>query len=151
MLPYIQGTSEELRRILVRANIKAVFKPCTTLKQQLVKPEDPVCIKNRTGVVYSIPCKACPAMYIGQTGRPLETRVKEHKTAVRNGEVSSSALAEHAWNESHQIDWDDVSVLAAENNLQRRLTLESWHIHQHSTTVNRELGGLPSEYTPLLS
>ena len=102
-------------------------------------------------MVYSIPCKACPAMYIGQTGRPLETRVKEHKTAVRNGEVSSSALAEHAWNESHQIDWDDVSVLAAENNLQRRLTLESWHIHQHSTTVNRELGGLPSEYTPLLS
>ena len=102
-------------------------------------------------MVYSIPYKACPAMHIGQTGRPLETRVKEHKTAVRNGEVSSSALAEHAWNESHQIDWDDVSVLAAENNLQRRLTLESWHIHQHSTTVNRELGGLPSEYTPLLN
>ena len=55
-------------------------------------------------MVYSIPCKTCPAMYIGQTGRPLETRVKEHKTAVRNGEVSSSALAEHAWNESHQSE-----------------------------------------------
>ena len=33
VLLYIQGTSEELKRILVRANIKTAYKHCTTLTQ----------------------------------------------------------------------------------------------------------------------
>lgn len=99
VLPYIQGTSEleELRLILGHANIKAVFKPCATMRQQLMKPKDPVCVRSKTSVVYSIFCIA--------------------------------------WNEGHQIDWNEMTVLTAENNLHRRLTRESRHIHQHLTTV----------------
>ena len=35
------------------------------------------------GVVYEIPCKDCPCVYIGETGRVLEKRLIEHKRAVK--------------------------------------------------------------------
>ena len=42
VLPYVKGVSEAMRRILARANIRTTFRPCSTLKQHLVKPKDPV-------------------------------------------------------------------------------------------------------------
>ena len=37
---------------------------------------------KKKGVVYEVPCKDCPSVYIGETGRTLEKRISEHKTAV---------------------------------------------------------------------
>jgi predicted GIY-YIG superfamily endonuclease len=37
------------------------------------------------GVVYRVSCE-CGATYIGETGRSLEVRLKEHKRAVKCGE-----------------------------------------------------------------
>ena len=34
------------------------------------------------GVVYQIPCAQCDEVYIGETGRPLKTRISEHKRAL---------------------------------------------------------------------
>ena len=45
-------------------------------------------------------------MYVGQTGRSLECRLKEHKRGVKCGSVDASAIAEHVWNEGHQVDWE---------------------------------------------
>ena len=36
------------------------------------------------GVVYSIPCADCPAIYIGETGRTLKVHMEEHKRAVKS-------------------------------------------------------------------
>ena len=47
-------------------------------------------------VVYRIPCTVCPATYVGQTGRRLNQRLKEHRHAVESGDTANSALAEHA-------------------------------------------------------
>jgi len=33
-------------------------------------------------VVYKIPCKNCERVYVGETGRPLGARVKEHRKEV---------------------------------------------------------------------
>ena len=49
----------------------------------------------------------CPKVYIGQTGRMLEHRLKEHKRALTSGNVSQSAVAEHAMDESHTIKWEE--------------------------------------------
>ena len=50
-------------------------------------------------------------MYIGETKRALEVRIKEHQTATMRGELEKSAVSEHAWNHHHQILWDDIKVL----------------------------------------
>ena len=43
-------------------------------------------------VVYRIPCTNCPRTYIGQTGRTLTQRLKEHQRAVRNADTATLAL-----------------------------------------------------------
>ena len=78
-----------------------------------------------------------------ETGRTLTCRLKEHKRAVSQGDFNASALAEHAVNTSHQIDWSNAGVLQF---YYQRLYLESWYIQQHKDTLNRERGLLPSVY-----
>ena len=99
-------------------------------------------------MVYRIPCATCPAVYIGQTGRLLSTRLDEHKAAVKHANCDTSAVAEHVWNCQHQIDFQWASVLACESNLHQRVTRESWFIRT-SSTINRETGSLPLVYTAL--
>ena len=93
-IPYIKNTSEAVRRILTPLGIKTAFKPVNTLRQLVVHPKDPP-KEDRAEVVYQIPCSDCPQSYIGQTGRTLGQRLKEHQRAVRDNHVATSALAEH--------------------------------------------------------
>ena len=45
-----------------------------------------------------------PKVYIGQMGRSLKHRLKEHWRALRNGDVAAFAWAEHALMAGHGID-----------------------------------------------
>ena len=98
-----------------------------------MKPKDPVSPEKKSNFVYSVPCKSCFAVYVGQTSRQLSTRLKEHKRAVRTADFNASVLGQHAWNQHHLIDWDEATVLTSESNFHRR-TLESWYIHKSSDT-----------------
>ena len=110
-LPYVRGISEAVRRILRPLGVRVTFKPTITLKQLLVKPKDQVPDRERANVVYQVPCANCPATYVGQTGRRLNQRLREHRRAVESGDCANSALAEHAWGCHHPVDWDHVRVL----------------------------------------
>jgi hypothetical protein len=46
--------------------------------------------------VYRIPCE-CGLVYIGETGRNLSVRLKEHKTNCEKAEQDKSAVAKHTW------------------------------------------------------
>ena len=75
---------------------------------------------------------------MGQSGRSLECRLKEHQRAVCNGDVAASAIAEHAWKSDHQFDWERARVLDSCRYLYARCMLESWHINQLADPLNRE-------------
>ena len=77
VLPYVKGLSQQLRRSLQQQGVRAVFKSETTLRSQLVRPKDAVDPTKQDGVVYRIPCE-CSKVYIGETGRPMQDRIKEH-------------------------------------------------------------------------
>ena len=77
----------------------------------LVCPKDPVPAEEHIGVVYSIPCVECSSVYIGQTGRSLKQRVSEHRRARKNGDVQTSALAEHVFKTGHAVDLSQSEVL----------------------------------------
>jgi len=94
-------------------------------------------------VVYSIPCAECPRTYIGQTGRSLDHRLCEHRGALKNGDLGSSALAEHVFSSNHRVDLSKVMVIDTHNHIQTHCMLESWHIQHHQSPLNREKGTLP--------
>jgi hypothetical protein len=89
-------------------------------------------------------------VYIGQTGRSLKQRITEHRRAIRNGDLATSALAEHAWNTGHHFDTATAEIIDAHPHVTTRCLLESWHIQKDDNTINREKGTLPREYTSLL-
>ena len=82
VIPYVNRTSEAIRRVLTPLSIRTCFKPQTTLKNILTHVKDPVPPEEKTGVVYKVPCSDCQATYVGQTGRTLLHRIKEHKRAL---------------------------------------------------------------------
>ena len=87
VLLYIKGLSEAIKRVL---SPLSMFLPHSTLRQKLVHVKDPMQMAN---VVYSIPCTTCFAVYIGQTGRLLKTRLDEYKTAVKHAKCDTSAVS----------------------------------------------------------
>jgi len=47
------------------------------------KPKDVLSDSDKSGLVYEIPCRDCDAVCIGETGRSLKTRKREHMEAVK--------------------------------------------------------------------
>ena len=70
----------------------------------------------RRGVVYEVPCHDCSKTYIGETGRSLQERLKEHRYAVKTANMNNG-IAAHAWNHQHQADWDSARVKIFEQHL----------------------------------
>ena len=68
-------------------------------------------MKKMNGVVYSIECDDCKAIYIGETGRTLEDRLKEHQRHTRLVAPEKSAVAEHALSLWHEINWASARVI----------------------------------------
>ncbi len=48
---------------------------------------------------------------IGETARRPEQRVKEHQNVCKIGDENVSAIAEHAWQQHHPIEWEVVGVV----------------------------------------
>ena len=132
-LPYVRGDSEAIKRVLLGVDIRVLFRPHVTLRNHHTK--DPVPAGQKANVVYNIPSLSYPKSYISQTPQLLDTRVREHIAAVKKGETATSAVAEH------EMDFNNVTILARETNKDQRCCLESWN-----STINRELGTLPLVY-----
>ena len=79
------------------------YKPLNVLRTCLPRPKDKPTALQCRGVVYRVACVDCNFVYYGQTDRALETRLKEHKRAVRVG-VNNSKVAQHANQFVHSID-----------------------------------------------
>ena len=144
IVPYIQGLSESIKRILHKdLSIKTIFTPTRSLRQILPHPKDPIPTSHKSGVVYKIPCKDCDKSYVGQTLRTFDCRIKEHQRSAITGDCDSSALAEHAWTSHHHIACRDATVLHQHQRWFQRCILESWYIHQVPNLLNGLSSMLP--------
>ena len=81
--PYIKGLSEKIAKVCVPLGVKPVFRPKKTLKRELMQVKNRTPEQKQTGVVYEIPCKDCPEVYVGETKRTLKVRLSEHRQAVK--------------------------------------------------------------------
>nr|VZI42268.1 unnamed protein product [Spirometra erinaceieuropaei] len=81
-IPYVKNVSEATARILKPFGIGVAHKPECTIKQQIMKPKDPLPTTEQSAVVYSKPCLNCNARYVGETGKRIGTRLHEHQLAI---------------------------------------------------------------------
>ena len=76
------------------------------------------------GVVYAITCLKCGELYIGETGRMLKTRFREHLSYIRTKKADNE-LSLHFNGPGHSIDDVAVSGLFFESETNRRRLMES--------------------------
>ena len=151
VLPYVQGLSERLARVLRVFNISTFYKPINKISTVLGLPKDPIDSKSICGVVYRINCSDCGEQYIGQTTNSLATRLKQHKAAYEHLQGEKSALAEHAISKGHVIDWAHAKVIHRETRWRQRLFAEAIHTKRlGSIAMNRCEMGLPSVYLSVM-
>jgi len=130
-IPYEKGLIEAFSQILKTYRLCTAVRPHTTLRNMLVHPKDRINDEEKPEVVYKIPCKNCEHVYVGETGRPLGVRIKEHHKEVdsitgiftraektRAASVcNKSAITDHVCNENHVIDWDKAKVIDRESDI----------------------------------
>jgi hypothetical protein len=136
-LPFVSTISGKIARILRRYKIETIHKPPTKLKDMLVRAKDPIGLK--TPGVYRVPC-GCGKSYIGETGRTIETRLKEHRRHLRLGQLEKSAIAEHWAGCDKDIQFQETKLLCRSSGYWERLTKEAIEIRLEENIFNRDSG-----------
>ena len=111
------------------------YKSTNTLRTLLGNPKDKDPKTNKSGIIYHYKCPHinCPDAYIGESGRALGDRVKEHLKAP-------SPIHQHSTTTGHPLDPDHFNSAHKEVHSHSRTIKEAMFIHIHEPTLNRNLG-----------
>ena len=135
---------------LEQQGIRTVFKSETTLRSHLVRPKDTVDPAEQDGVVYRIPCE-CGKVYIGETGRSMHERIKEHDREIRLARTQTSAVSEHAHKTGHYPLWNEVKFIDRDPHMYTRRVKEAIHIRLHPDNINTDSGiEIPEAWMPTI-
>lgn len=146
-IPYIKHLSEKIK--LTFLNQKTIQGDSISIAQKCentIKTKFYSKLKAKTekelqsNVIYNIPCLGCNKCYIGQTGRYLKQRLKEHNNDQKNYLLKSNptALVEHKINTGHNFNFDNVTILDIQSNYKKRLTSEMIQIQKNNkNSVNK--------------
>ncbi|XP_018577017.1 uncharacterized protein LOC108915468 [Anoplophora glabripennis] len=136
-LPYVKACTDKIACVLKKRNINTVFStvrkvaaafPKTCSNDQLLCPG-----------VYNIAC-SCGKVYIGQTGRHINTRLKEHKSHLKNNNWEKSAIAQHRADIGHTVDLSEANMVVREIRFWPRLYREALEIYRNPNNFNRDSG-----------
>ena len=120
VIPYVAGMSEDIRRVCRKFNIRVVY------------------LGKQSNVVYH-PLQLRPGLHWGDQ---METgdKAEGNRDACERGMMEKSAVAEHAWENHHPIDWEETTVL---DDSRGQELLEALHIQMTPSEerFNRD-GGL---------
>ena len=96
--------------------------------------------KDTSTGVYRIPCADCSQCYIGETGRALTIRMKEHQANCRNRnkeKSNDSAVVDHSAI-GHSWSFTRAKVINTQRNTRKRMIAESLLIKNHSTVTGNK-------------
>ncbi len=128
-MPYINSTSEMTARLLRPFSINVAHKPTHKLRSYFTKHKDKTTTTETKNAIYMIPCRGCPQRYIGQTSKKIETRITEHKNAIKRHDLRSLPAA-HTYDNCHTFNWTET-----------QLKLNYWDEHRPNTHANLKRHG----------
>ena len=151
IIPYAPGISEKLRRIGNKYGIRTAFGSCTTLRNILTETRPPNQTQESKNCIYKIPCE-CGKRYIGETCRPVQTRVNERKRNTTNREIDKSKIAEHSWEQKHRFQWDKASIISTgkEENARIKKLKESAFIHYTDHVISQPSIDISPIWLPII-
>ena len=135
VIPYTKGTAESIKHICSKYGIQVHFKGNPTIKQILMKPKDTYPKDSKSGLIYSYKCPQldCNEKYIGESGRTLGKRRREHLKQPSHIQGHSKALG-------HPVDDNNFNIIGREDQGQARIIKESIYIRANNPTLNQNIG-----------
>ena len=135
VVPYTPNTSEKFKKLYKRKGIQVHFKGTNTLRTALGNPKDKDPKANQRGIIYHYqsPHINCPSAYIGESGRTLDDRVKEHFKAP-------SPIHLHSNTSGHLMDPNQFNIVHKEINSHYWTIKEAMFINVQDPPLNRILG-----------
>ena len=129
-LTYVKGVGGKIECGYRQLGVRPVFKLKPTLRQALMNVKNQRPNELKWGAVCEVLCGECEKVYIGETGRSLNKRLKKHQYAVRIGNMNNGI----AWQSKHFVDWSSAKVKTHETNIRKRKILEVIEIQRHEHT-----------------
>ena len=106
-LPYIHSTSEMTARSVRQHNITVAHRPIYKLATIFTKHKDRTSTTDRRNAIYMFPCHDCAQQYIGEWSKKVETRLTEHRNAIKKHDPRSlPANREDEY--EHNFDWSQT-------------------------------------------
>ncbi|KAJ8956538.1 hypothetical protein NQ318_019261, partial [Aromia moschata] len=118
------------------------------LQTLLGNPKDKINNNEKSGI-YEISCKDCDQKYIGQTKRSILTRFKEHMAHLKYGRTQKSCVAQHAFDNNHRIDINNLKLIRNVTNSRQLDAFESLEIIKCNNSMNKDNGPIPT--SPLVA
>ena len=129
--------------------IKLSNKPLNLITSKLSRLRDKTLLLDKANVVYNISRQDYSDKYIGETGRQLATKLKEHQKDIRDKRFLSH-VATNALMNNHRLDFNSARVLYQCNSLGSRKLLEAYCTHNTNDTINRALD-ISTQFRPIFS
>lgn len=139
-LPFLGCLSKRLSKLLRNnLNVNIGYTTGTKLSSLFFNFKDKRLLQNSG--IYKLQCKNCPKIYIGESGRDINTRLEEHLSSIRNNNINSSAVAKHiAENPGHRIDKASFKLIERETRYHFRRYKESLYIMKAPNVMNVNAG-----------
>ena len=133
---------QQYKTHLKHFNTDLIFAYKNKFKTQLSHNKPPSLIKSG---VYSIHCNDCNKSYIGEIGRDLKIRIKEHKKDISEMK-QTSGIAQHERENDHRFNFNEANIIFESSNQNIRRIVESAVISLKSRkdlSVNQNMGFSP--------
>ena len=131
-IPFVPEFQEKVANNLDDKDYKFVPHFENTIRKKVCSNKLETSTQDNIPGVYIIPCKDCNQTYVGESGRNLDIRIKEHKKAVTSWDTKS-AIANHCWNNNHRMDFDNSKIVYKCNDIKKRRLIEGVIIDNIST------------------
>ena len=139
ILPSSKGL-DIVERMLGRCGITVASPTGTTVRDLVrLKSTKRSQAEERRGSIYRIPCSTCSSTYIGETGRGLRIRLREHQRDFTT-DNASNALVQHTRKSGHLPDWPSAQTVRTSTDRTQRRALEAAYIQPRSNALNTSPG-----------
>lgn len=130
-IPYVPNLSDEIKKVIQKSGdceVTYCNKPNigNLLKNTHITNSDPL----QNSGIYKVTC-SCNKFYIGQTGRSVDIRTKEHFSHARLHKEGGSSLSDHLISTEHKAEDCEIEVIQKCGKGRKMNMLEQFEIERH--------------------